>query len=176
MPFVVHESLLWLGLPLLALPVLIHLINMLKHRRVEWAAMEFLLASQRKHRKWIILKQLLLLLLRMAAVAAIVLMAAQPLLRNQWGAMFGGSKTHHIVLLDDSFSMSDRWANTSAFDQARQVIGRMAQQAAREETPQAITLLRFSRVAAAPPALSPTCCKPPSRPTWWRSWNIHWPG
>ena len=41
--------------------MLIHLINMLRHRRVEWAAMEFLLLSQRKHRTWIILKQLLLL-------------------------------------------------------------------------------------------------------------------
>ena len=90
MPFVLHESLLWLGLPLVGLPVLIHLINLLRHRRVEWAAMEFLLVSQRKHRRWIILKQLLLLLLRMAAVAMIVFMAAQPLLRAQWGAMFGG--------------------------------------------------------------------------------------
>ena len=131
MPFVIHSSLLWLGLPLVALPVLIHLINLLRHRRVQWAAMEFLLVSQRKHRKWIILKQFLLLLLRMAAVAAAVLMVAQPLLRSQWGALFGGSKTHHIVLLDDSFSMSDRWANTSAFEQAKHAVSRIASQAAR---------------------------------------------
>src|ERR1700684_4067713 len=110
MPSFVNESFLWWGLPLVGVPVLIHLINMLRHRRVQWAAMEFLLASQRKHRKWIILKQLLLLLLRMAAVAAVVFMVAQPLLRAQWGALFGGSRTHHIVLLDDSYSMSDRWA------------------------------------------------------------------
>lgn len=144
MPFVLHESLLWF-LPLIGLPVLIHLINMLRHRRVQWAAMEFLLASQKKHRKWIILKQLLLLLLRMTAVAAVVFMAAQPLLRAQWGALFGGSRTHHIVLLDDSFSMSDRWATTSAFDQARQVVAQIASQAMKEETPQTFTLLRFSR-------------------------------
>ncbi len=48
-----------------ALPVLIHLINMMRHRRVQWAAMEFLLASQKKNRTWVMLKQLLLLLLRM---------------------------------------------------------------------------------------------------------------
>ena len=72
--------------------MLIHLINLMRHRRVQWAAMEFLLESQKRHRNWILLKQLLLLLLRMAAVAAVVLMLAQPLLRNQWGALFGGTQ------------------------------------------------------------------------------------
>jgi hypothetical protein len=144
LPFV-HPSLFWIGLPLIGLPILIHLINLLRQRKVEWAAMEFLLASQKKHRKWIILKQLLLLLMRMMAVTALVLMVAQPVLKNQWGALFGGSNTHHIVLLDDSFSMSDRWADTSAFAQAKQVVERLAARATRQETPQTFTLLRFSR-------------------------------
>ena len=43
MPSFVYESLLWWGLPLVGLPVLIHLINLMRHRRVKWAAMEFLL-------------------------------------------------------------------------------------------------------------------------------------
>src|SRR5438445_6685154 len=98
----IHPFAIALVAGLLSLPVLIHLINMMRHRRVKWAAMEFLLASQKRHRTWIILKQFLLLLLRMTAIAALVLMLAQPLLRQQWGALFGGSKTHHIVLLDDS--------------------------------------------------------------------------
>ena len=73
----------------------------------QWAAMEFLLESQKKNRTWILLKQLLLLLLRMAAVAAVVLMVAQPQSAQPAGRLvLGGSKTHHIVLLDDSFSMS----------------------------------------------------------------------
>jgi len=145
MPFL-YESLLWWGLPLVGLPILIHLINMLRHRRVNWAAMEFLVVSQKRHRRWIIFKQLLLLLLRMAAVAAIALMVAQPLLRNQWGALFGGSKTHHVVLLDDSYSMSDRWNNTSAFEEAKQVILRLAGQATHQDIAQEFTLLRFSQV------------------------------
>ncbi|MEX0677498.1 MAG: BatA domain-containing protein [Pirellulales bacterium] len=145
MPSFVYESLLWWGLPLVGLPVLIHLINLMRHRRVKWAAMEFLLQSQKRHRKSVLLKQLLLLLLRMLAVAAVVLMVAQPLLRNKWGAIFGGSKTHHIVIVDDSFSMSDHWADTSAFDQAKQVVARLAVGAERQDTPQIFTLLRFSR-------------------------------
>jgi hypothetical protein len=140
----VHPGLLW-GLAILAVPILIHLINLVRHRRVPWAAMEFLLASRRKNSTWIRLKEMLLLLLRLAIVAGVVLALAQPLLQNQWGRLFGAVKTHHIVLLDDSFSMSDRWGTTSAFDEARRLIGRLAAQAARQSTPQTFTLLRYSQ-------------------------------
>ncbi len=140
----VNPALLW-GLLLLAAPILIHLINLLRHRRVQWAAMEFLLASRRKNSTWIKLKEMLLLLLRLAAVAAVVLVVAQPLLRNEWGRLFGETRTHQLVLLDDSFSMSDRWGNTSAFDEAKKLIERLATQASRQTTPQTFTLLRYSR-------------------------------
>ncbi|MBN2021439.1 MAG: BatA domain-containing protein [Pirellulales bacterium] len=142
-----HWPLLW-GLALAGVPVLIHLINLLRHRRVAWAAMEFLLASQKKNRTWILLKQLLLLLLRMAAVVAAVLAVAQPLARNELGALLGGTKTHHIILLDDSYSMTDRWADTSAWDEARRVVERIGATAAARIEPQMVTILRFSRAGA----------------------------
>ena len=145
MPTFVHPALLW-GLLLVGVPVLIHLINMMRHRRVPWAAMEFLLVSQRKNRTWVLLKQLLLLLVRMLAVALLVLMVAQPLLRNRLGHWIGGGRTHHIILLDDSYSMSDRWGDTSAFDDAKAVVQRIADEAARQAQPQTFTLLRFSEV------------------------------
>ena len=154
MPTFIHPALLW-GLPIIGVPVLIHLINMLRHRRVEWAAMEFLLQSQKKNRTWIILKQLLLLMMRTAAIAAVVLIVAQPILRNQFGQWFGNTKTHHIVLLDDGFSMSDRWAGTSVMDEAKAVIERIAAEAAREVQPQLFTILRFSRVSMQDHGLRP---------------------
>lgn len=140
----VNPGLLW-GLGLLAIPLLIHLINLVRHQHVHWAAMEFLLASRKKNNTWIKLKELLLLLLRLAAVAAVVLLLAQPLLQNQWGRLFGKVKTHHVVVLDDSFSMSDRWANTSGFEEGKRLIGRLATQASRQPTPQTFTVLRTSR-------------------------------
>lgn len=140
----VNQGLLW-GLLILAVPILIHMINLVRQRRVQWAAMEFLLASRKKSSTWIKLKELLLLLLRLAIVAAVVLILAQPLLKNQWGRMFGEVKTHHVVLLDDSFSMSDRWASTSAFEEAKRLVGRLAAQAARQATPQTFTVLRLSK-------------------------------
>jgi hypothetical protein len=55
-------SLLAIGLPLVAVPILIHLINLRRQQRIRWAAMQFLLESQRRNRRWILLKQMLLLL------------------------------------------------------------------------------------------------------------------
>jgi hypothetical protein len=142
-----YAPLLW-GLLLVGAPVLIHLINMLRHRRVAWAAMEFLAASQKKNRTRVFFKQLLLLLLRMAVIAAVVLLAAKPCLRSQLGHWFAGNTTHHIVLLDDSYSMSDRWENTSALDQAKTVIQRIGDDVGREGS-QVFTLVRFSQAGRA---------------------------
>jgi hypothetical protein len=142
----VFPSLLWF-LPLVGLPILIHLINLLRHRRIRWAAMEFLLQSQKRNRTWVMLKQFLLLLLRMLAVAAVILMLAQPRARNSLAALFGGSKTHHIVILDDSYSMSDHWADTSAFKLAVDAVNRLGTQLARQSGQQEFTLLLFSQAS-----------------------------
>src|SRR5262245_48437703 len=140
----INQPLTWAFLVALV-PLLIHLINMMRHRRVQWAAMEFLLASYKKHRKWVWLKQLLLLLARMAAIALIVAMLAQLKTRDQWLALFGGRATHHYVLLDDSYSMSDRVAGASAMDAAKQVVASIVDRARQEDSPQKLTLIRFSR-------------------------------
>jgi hypothetical protein len=133
------------GMWFVAAPVLIHLINMLRHQRVEWAAMEFLLLSQKKHRTWVIFKQLLLLLLRMAAIALVVLALAQPLLPDRWGSFLNPQQTHHIVLLDDSYSMSENLGTQTAFAQAKNAVQRLGDAVVRPRAPQSFTLLRFSR-------------------------------
>jgi hypothetical protein len=142
----VHQALTW-GFLLVLVPLLIHLINMMRHRRVRWAAMDFLLQAYKKHRKWIWLKQLLLLLMRMAAVALLVAMLAQWVTRGEWLNLFGGKATHHYVLLDDSFSMSDRAGGASAFESALGAIQRIGSQAASQDSLQKFTLIRFSRAA-----------------------------
>jgi hypothetical protein len=130
---------------LVALPVLIHLINLVRRRHIEWAAMEFLLASQKKNSRWILLKQWLLLFLRMLAVAAVILLLAQPLVQNRVGRWFGGLVTHHVVLVDDSYSQSDRWANTSGIGEARRAVERLARQLTASPFRQTFTLLRTSQ-------------------------------
>ena len=144
----IHQALTW-GFLLALVPLLIHLINMMRHRRVKWAAMEFLLAAYKKHRKWIWLKQLLLLLARMAAIVLVVAMLAQLKTRDQWLAIFGSRATHHYVLLDDSYSMSDRLAGASAMDAARQVVSTIVSRAGQEESPHKLTLIRYSSARGA---------------------------
>ena len=136
------------ALLLLGLPLLIHLIHLLRHRRVKWAAMDFLRESHQRNRKWIMLRQWLLLLVRTAVVGLLLLMLAQPILRTQWGDLLGGKTTHHIVLLDDSFSMSDRGSDTSAFDRAQRVVQKILRTAVRRGGGQSLSLVRFSRASS----------------------------
>jgi hypothetical protein len=149
MPSFDFLPLLWWGLPLVAAPIIIHLINLLRHRRVPWAAMEFLLASQKKYRTRVLLKQLLLLLLRVAAVLGIVLSLAQPRWKTALGRMLGGARTAHVVLLDDSFSMGDLSAegligDASCFDRGRLVVERICAELAAAAGQQELAIGRFS--------------------------------
>ncbi len=136
------------GFLLVLAPLLIHLINLLRHRRVKWAAMDFLLQSYKKHRKWVWLRQMLLLLSRMAAIALLVALLAQWKPQSALFARFSGAAAHHYVLIDDSFSMSERTGGASAFDQALQAVRAIAERALEQDGPQRLTLLRFSRAAA----------------------------
>ena len=45
-------------------PILIHLINRMRFKRIRWAAMEFLLKSQKRNRRKLIVEQMILLLLQ----------------------------------------------------------------------------------------------------------------
>src|SRR5262245_43617840 len=117
----VHPEYVLPGAALLSLPLIIHFINRLRFRRVKFAAMEFLLASQQRNRRRILLEQLLLLLLRLIVVAALVMLVARPLLNPEQFALLRGQKTHHVVLLDDSGSMGDRWGETSALESGKEV-------------------------------------------------------
>lgn len=151
MPAFDFAPLAWWGLPLVAAPVLIHLINLLRHRRVRFAAMELLLASQKKYKTRVMLKQLLLLALRTAAVAGIVLALAQPRWQSALGSLFGGGRLH-VVLVDDSLSMDDRagpgdraGGPAAAFDRGRRVAEQIADDAAARGDELAVGL--FSEVA-----------------------------
>lgn len=140
-------TLLTIGLPLVAVPVLIHLINLRRQRKIRWAAMQFLVDSERHNKRWILFKQWLLLAARMAAILLLVLLVAHVVVRNEWLRRLGSGTTHHVVLVDDSYSMSDRWENTSALNEAKRAVQSIVDQARRQSDSQRITLLRFSEAA-----------------------------
>ena len=154
MPTFDFMTLLWWGLPLAAAPVIIHLINLLRHRVVRWPAMEFLLASQRKYRTRILLKQLLLLLLRILAIVGLVLLFAQPRWNRNLGGVLGGNRARHIVLLDDSYSMgevlqvggSSDLPTTTAMSRGRKMLERLLEDLAAAPGQQDFFLGRLSKL------------------------------
>jgi len=105
--------------PLLALPVLIHLLNRIRYRRVRWAAIEFLLTSEQRAVRRAKLQQLLLMALRTLLLAAVLGALLQPIFRGQLAALLGGS-SQVAVMVDASASMSTSGASGSAFDRAKQ--------------------------------------------------------
>src|SRR5881392_442361 len=105
------------GGALVSSPIIIHLINRMRFKRIRWAAMEFLLKSQKRNRRKLIIEQLILLLLR----CLLVLLAGFLVARYVQAGLSGGQGAVHVVLLDDSLSMSDRWGDKgqvlTSFDQ-----------------------------------------------------------
>lgn len=143
-----YPSVFWIGLPAIALPLAIHLLNLRRRKVVPWAAMDFLLDSQQQSRSWIQLQELLLLLLRTAAIALVVIMLARPTARSGWVSALFDRPVHHLVLLDDSYSMSDRWGETSAWQEAVGATMDIIQAAADQNPSSVVTVLMSSETDA----------------------------
>ncbi|WLD11586.1 BatA domain-containing protein [Planctellipticum variicoloris] len=103
---------LLLGLPLVALPLIIHLINQRRFQTIHWAAMMFLLAAHRMARGYSRLRQWLIMLFRMLAIAGLLFAASRPLASGWLGLAAGGKADTTIILLDRSPSMQERSAGT----------------------------------------------------------------
>jgi len=139
-----HPGIAALGAGLIAIPIVIHLINRLQYRKVRFAAMEFLLQSQQRNRRRLLFEQLLLLLLRILMVLLLAALFARLILDPAQLAMLERVETHHIVLLDDSGSMRDRYGEGTVFDEGLGVVKRLSSELVNQEGVQTITLLRTS--------------------------------
>src|ERR1700755_2432185 len=88
-------------------PIIIHLINRMRFKRIRWAAMEFLLKAQKRKRKRLIIEQLLLLALRCLLIALVGLPVARFV--RPASAGLGSKPQLHVVILDDTLSMGEEW-------------------------------------------------------------------
>ena len=140
----VNGGLAWAALLLISIPIIIHLINRRRFRRIDWAAMEFLLQALKKNRRRIRLESLILLALRILLIGLAGLALARPVLSGRGLAWLGGAfrSEEKIFILDDSFSMARREADRSAFDRASAAletqVRRLAERGARDR----FTLIR----------------------------------
>ena len=118
---------LW-GLPLLLAPVIIHLVNRMRHQTMPWAAMRFLMAASRSSMNQARLRQWIVLLLRVLAVTALILFLARPLAGGWVGWAFASAPDAILILLDRSASMEavDRPGGTSRREAALRLISAAA--------------------------------------------------
>jgi hypothetical protein len=139
------------GGALISSPIIIHLINRMRFKRVRWAAMEFLLKSQKRNRRRLIIEQLILLLLRILLVVLTGLLLARFL--GYSFAEFKPRNTVHLILLDDRLSMTDQWkgedgSRKNAFLVGKQVIEKeIAKNALLNRSAQQLVLLRLADVS-----------------------------
>ena len=94
-----------IALPLMVLPILIHLINQQRHRTIPWAAMMFLMSAKRMSRGMARLRHLLILLMRVLAVGALIFAVSRPLSGGWLGSVGLSKPDATLILLDRSASM-----------------------------------------------------------------------
>ena len=113
--------LMW-GALLGVIPLIIHLLNRRKFRRVEWAPMRYLKLTVQRNRRRVQVEQLLLLLLRMAALALLFFYLARPIVNPTGleGWLGNGGRSSQVVLIDDSLSMGYGSSEAPAFRQAKE--------------------------------------------------------
>ena len=124
------QPLALVALPLIALPILIHLINQHRHRTIPWAAMMFLMSAKRMSKGMARLRHFLILLMRVLAVAALIFVVSRPL-SGGWLGSIGMSKPDAtLILLDRSASMEiqDLQAGQSKRSAALQKLAQLLEQ------------------------------------------------
>jgi hypothetical protein len=111
------------GLLAASIPIIIHLLNLRKLKKIEFSTLQFLKELQKNKIRKIKIKQWLLLAIRVLIILCIVTAFARPTLVGvSIGGTTSAAKTTAVFILDDTFSMSVVDQNGSYFNQAKETI------------------------------------------------------
>jgi len=154
MPFL-HPAIAWSALGLASIPIIIHLLNRRRLRRLDWAAMEFLLAALKRTRRKIRIEQLLLLLVRITLMALLGLFIARPMLSDSEFSWLASAlkKEEKLFVLDDSLSMALRHADGNVFARGVDAIATEVNRLGRRRAGDIVSVVRTSRSGAPPPGV-----------------------
>src|SRR5262245_53705456 len=147
MEFFLNPFYMIAGGALVSSPILIHLINRMRFRRIRWAAMEFLLKSQKRNRRRLIIEQLILLALR-----CLLVMLFGFLMARFVGEALGRTATTsvtHVIVIDDTLSIADlnpknQSAHPDCFEQAKAHVKELAENAVQAPSAQTLILVAMS--------------------------------
>jgi hypothetical protein len=116
--FFLHPVYLF-GLLAASLPILIHLLNRRRMKRVRFPAVRFILLSQKRISRSYRLRHWLLLALRSMAIVLLALLLANPIFQTGIGLFAGGGPVSLVIVLDNSLSMT--WSGDGGgFKQAKE--------------------------------------------------------
>lgn len=118
-----------LGLIAASIPVIIHLFNLKKLKKIDFSTLAFLKELQKNKIRKIKLKQWILLALRVLIILFVVTAFARPTLKSvSIGGTTSAAKTTAVFILDDTFSMSVVDQKGSYFNQAKEIIKQIISQ------------------------------------------------
>lgn len=112
----VYPAFLW-ALLALAIPIIIHLFNFRRYKKVYFTNVKFLRELEIEQKTRSRLKEWLILLTRLITIASLVLAFAQPFLP---GKNTSGPNAVTAIYIDNSFSMQRVNGNGPLFDLARE--------------------------------------------------------
>ena len=113
------NPLVLLGLAAAGIPLIIHLFNFRRPRRIDFSSLAFVRELEQTTMRRVRIKQWLLLLMRTLALAALVLAFARPTLTGGLAGIVGGNAKAAVgVLIDNSRSMEVRDSRGSVMSQA----------------------------------------------------------
>ena len=113
------ESLLW-GTAAVAVPIIIHLLNRRKFKKVIWAAMKFVQLSIDQNQRRLRVEDLILLLLRCALLILLALALARPVLPESESSVLGQASVTSVLVIDNSLSMQLEEGGSTQFDKAKE--------------------------------------------------------
>ena len=113
----IYPQFLW-ALLAVAIPIIIHLFNFRKFKKVYFSDVSLLKQVELETSKKSNLKHLLILLARILAIAALVFAFAQPYFSNEENGNRIGEKIVSVYL-DNSLSMNNKWNEFTVLDYAK---------------------------------------------------------
>ncbi|MCP4846926.1 MAG: VWA domain-containing protein [Verrucomicrobiaceae bacterium] len=140
--FLVNPGLFIAGLIAIASPIIIHLLNRRRFKRIDWAAMDFLMEAQRLNRRRVKLEEFILLLLRCLAMGLIGLLLARPFLDVNPESFFRAGATERVIVLDDSLSMAARSGDKTPIEEASSMLRAWVEALVRDNKDDFITVVR----------------------------------
>ena len=103
------------GIALAAVPILIHLLNLMRHRRESWAAMRFLLKAKENSSRMSKIRRWLTLISRALAICALAFLMSRPMASDESSLINFASQNPEVVMLvmDRSSSMQKNFKDSS---------------------------------------------------------------